>query len=325
MTSNSRVRDRAGRAPSARNGDRPGPATRVPDAGPGRASATTPAHFEESRRDLEPYGFTCEVWEPHPMPRADRHNEIEINFVDSGSLTYLLGGRRVTLRARHLSAFWAATPHQVLLSHDVSFYYVVTVPLAWVLGWGLPETFVQALLGGRVVEEPDEKASVPDVARLAQWHEDLAPGHEGQEEPVLLEVKARLLRLAAATRSAPRGRQAPRLPASAGEAAPSNVEQMASVIARRYREPIGLEDVAAAVGLHPDYAASLFRRTFGTTPTRFIVQHRIMHAQRELVTSDAKVLAVALDAGFGSLSRFNAAFRAICGCSPRDYRAMHRM
>ena len=50
-----------------------------------------------------------------------------------------------------------------------------------------------------------------------------------------------------------------------------------------------------------------------------------MHAQRELVTSDAKVLAVALDAGFGSLSRFNAAFRAICGCSPRDYRAMHRM
>jgi hypothetical protein len=27
-------------------------------------------HFEESRGDLEPYGFTCEVWEPQPMPRA---------------------------------------------------------------------------------------------------------------------------------------------------------------------------------------------------------------------------------------------------------------
>jgi AraC-like DNA-binding protein len=34
---------------------------------------------------------------------------------------------------------------------------------------------------------------------------------------------------------------------------------------------------------------------------------------------------VALDAGFGSLSRFNAAFKAFCGCSPREYRAMHRM
>jgi hypothetical protein len=35
----------------------------------------------------------------------------------------------LTLR---LSAFWAATPHQILACQDVTFYYVVTVPLAWV-------------------------------------------------------------------------------------------------------------------------------------------------------------------------------------------------
>jgi AraC family transcriptional regulator, melibiose operon regulatory protein len=258
------------------------------------------------------------------MPRADRHNELELNLIDSGSLTYLLGGRRVTLRPRHLSAFWAATPHQVLLSRDVTFYYVVTVPLAWVLGWGLPEPFVQKLLGGSVVEEPDDRTADLDMGRLAQWHADLAPGHEGGEEPVLLEVKARLLRLAASTRGITRGRRAQRLLASAGEAAPTNVEQMASFVARKYRDPIRLEDIARAVDLHPDYAATLFRKTFGVTPTRFVLQHRIMHAQRELVTSDAKILKVALDAGFGSLSRFNAAFRSFCGCSPREYRTMHR-
>jgi AraC family transcriptional regulator, melibiose operon regulatory protein len=282
-------------------------------------------HFEESRPDLEPYGFTCEVWEPHPMPRADRHNELEMNFVEAGSLTYLMGGRRVTLRARHLSAFWAATPHQVLLSDDVSFYYVVTVPLAWVLGWGLPEPFVQQLLAGTVVEEPDAGVADLDMARFAQWHGDLAPGGQGGEEPVLLEVKARLLRLAASTRRAPRGSRVHRALASAGESASTNVEQMARFVARHYREPIGLDEVADAVGLHPDYAATLFRKTFGVTPTRFVLQHRIMHAQRDLVTTDAKVLQVALDAGFGSLSRFNAAFRAVCGCSPREYRALHRL
>jgi AraC-like DNA-binding protein len=282
------------------------------------------SHFEESRRDLEPYGFTCEMWEPQPMPRADRHNELELNFVDAGSLTYLLGGRRIRLRARNLLVFWAATPHQVLLSNDVSWYYVVTVPLAWVLGWGLPESFVQKLLAGMAVEEPDERLAELDLGRFAQWHADLAPDHEGGEEAVLLEVKARLLRLASSTRDTARGLRAQRLRSSAGEAAPTNVEQMASFVAQKYREAIDLEDVAQAVGLHPDYAASLFRKTFGTTPTRFIVQHRIMHAQRELVTSDAKILQVALDAGFGSLSRFNAAFRSFCGCSPREYRAMHR-
>jgi AraC-like DNA-binding protein len=60
--------------------------------------------------------------------------------------------------------------------------------------------------------------------------------------------------------------------------------------------------VAGAVGLHPDYAASFSRKTFGVTPTRFTFQHRVVHAQRDLVTTDAKILTVALDAGFGSLS-----------------------
>ncbi len=282
------------------------------------------AHFEESRPDLAPYGFTCEVWEAHPMPRADRHNEIELNLLASGSLTYLLGGRRVTMSPQRLTAFWAATPHQVLASTDVSFYYVITVPLAWMLAWGLPEPFVQRLLSGAVVEEPTGVAADLDLMRCAQWHLDLSSGKPGGEEVALLEVKARLLRLAASTRGVTRGGRTPRVLASAGDAAPTHVEQMASFVALHYREPIGLDDVARAVGLHPDYAATLFRKTFGVTPTRLVLQHRIMHAQRELATTDDKILSVALEAGFGSLSRFNTAFRMMCGCSPREYRRMHR-
>ncbi len=282
------------------------------------------AHFEDSRPDLAPYGFTCEVWEAHPMPRPDRHNEIELNLVAAGSLTYLLGGRRITLRPQRLTAFWAATPHQVLPSGDVSFYYVVTVPLAWVLAWGLPEPFVRALLSGAVVEEPLDTAADLDMMRCAQWRVDLSSGRPGSEEVALLEVEARLLRLAASTRSAAEGDRNPRALAWAGDAAPTHVEQMAGFVALHYREPIGLTDLARAVGLHPDYAATLFRKTFGVTPTRLVLQHRIMHAQRELATTDAKILSVALDAGFGSLSRFNTAFRLVCGCSPREYRRRHR-
>jgi len=283
------------------------------------------AHFEESRPDLEPYGFTCEVWEPQPMPRADRHNELELNLLDAGSLTYLLGGRRATLRPRRLSAFWAATPHQILASRDVTFYYVVTVPLAWVLGWGLPEPLVQRLLSGALVEEPEASTAALDMARFAQWHEDLSSGGERREEAVLLELKARLLRLAAATHGRSRHESAPRALASAGGGAPTSVERMATFVARHYRDPVGLEEVAREVRLHPDYASALFRKAFGVTPTRFILQHRVSHAQRMLVTSDAKILAVAMEAGFGSLSRFNAAFRRLCGCAPRQYRSLHRL
>ncbi len=36
-----------------------------------------------------PYGFTLERWTPCLMPRQDRHNEVEINYLSEGSLTYL--------------------------------------------------------------------------------------------------------------------------------------------------------------------------------------------------------------------------------------------
>jgi len=44
-----------------------------------------------------------------------------------------------------------------------------------------------------------------------------------------------------------------------------------------------------------------------------------------LVTTEDLVLNIALSAGFGSLSRFNEAFRRAFGCTPRDYRKQHQL
>src|SRR5262245_22531768 len=96
-------------------------------------------HFDSQRREFTPYGFTCEIWEPRRMPRPDRHDEIEINFLDRGTLTYLFGGQRMTVEARRVTAFWAAVPHQIVGFDKLNYYHVVTVPFGWVLQWGLPE------------------------------------------------------------------------------------------------------------------------------------------------------------------------------------------
>ncbi len=48
--------------------------------------------------------------------------------------------------------------------------------------------------------------------------------------------------------------------------------------------------------------------------------HRIAHAQRLLATTDAKVIDVANESGFPSLSRFYAAFRSVCGQTPNAFR-----
>ncbi|MCU0718670.1 MAG: helix-turn-helix domain-containing protein [Pirellula sp.] len=58
--------------------------------------------------------------------------------------------------------------------------------------------------------------------------------------------------------------------------------------------------------------------------TAFVVQHRLSHAQRLLVTTEDSILNIATESGFQSLSRFNEAFKEACGCSPREYRKLHR-
>jgi AraC-like DNA-binding protein len=277
-------------------------------------------HFDTCRRDFAPYGFTCEVWEPRRMPRPDRHDEIEINFLDRGTLTYLMGGQRVSVRARRVTAFWAAIPHQIIGFNNVNFYYVVTVPFGWVLQWGLPEHLLAALTQGQIVADTKGTRSGLDRQLFEQWHQDVEGGNTSREI-VVLELRARLLRLAD---SVDHQEIWPAVSAeNAGARLQTNLEKaesMACFVARNYTSRIQVKDIAGCVGLHPDYAATLFRKTFGTTLNVLITRHRVAHAQRQLLTTDERIVNIAHDSGFDSLSRFNRAFKQIAGVTPRQYR-----
>jgi len=281
--------------------------------------------FDSRRPDFAPYGFTCVRWHPTPMRRPDRHNEIELNFLESGWVTYLLGGRKIRIEAGQLSVFWAAIPHQIIGYGDEPEYFVATIPLAWFLQCKLPDDLVHCLLHGRVVSECKKTHVRSDVQLFSQWEKDLGKGDAGIMRAVLLEMEARLLRFALGANrsgSAQKTNRKNRVVISDGGL--NKVEQMACLIAQRYAERITIETIGRAVGLHPNYAMTLFRKAFGTTLIDYLTQHRISHAQRLLATTDQKIVDVALNSGFGSISRFNDAFRRVCDCSPRDYRHRHR-
>lgn len=256
------------------------------------------------------------------MNRPDRHNEIEINLLQTGSLTYLVGGQKVRIPSQRLSAFWAAMPHQIIEFEDSSEYFVATLPLAWFLQCRLPEPLVQSLLQGHVVTESSVEPVQTDFQLLAHWERDLSHPTSGLRRAVLLELEARLLRLAGTMqsvekRSVSRHRQA----VSATDL--SKVEQMASYIARNYTHPLSVDVISKQVKLHPNYAMGLFKDKIGTTLVDYITKQRISHAQRLLATTEMRILDIALASGFVSISRFNEAFRRECGCSPRHYRKQH--
>lgn len=256
------------------------------------------------------------------MRRPDHHNEIELNLLYSGWVTYLLGGQKVKFEVGTLGLFWAALPHQIIDYAKGTEYFVATIPLSWFLQCALPERLTQPLMRGEVIMEPDRHRGASDQALFAQWESDLAGVRADTKDIAMLEMEARLRRLAGSLPSpSVQKRQRRRLLLQAGGL--NKVEQMACFVAQRYTEPLTVDGISRAVGLHPNYAMNLFKRTFGTTLIDYLTRHRISHAQRLLATTDAKVLEIAFASGFSSLSRFNEAFRRACGCTPREYRAEH--
>jgi AraC-like DNA-binding protein len=281
--------------------------------------------FDPTRPDFSSYGFSCVRWTPTRMPRCDRHNEIELNLLESGRLTYLMGGQKVTVPAGRLIAFWASIPHQILDFEGLTDYYVLTIPLAWFLQWRLPDRLTQPMMRGGIIMDPDESRLASDRARFGVWREDLRIGSEERHQVVLLEIESRLRRLALTVAAElPQGSRR-KTPAVLGQQQLSRAEEMACFVAQHYTQPLTTDGISRHVGLHPNYAMALFQRTFGTTLVKYITQHRLSHAQRLLVTTQDSILNIAMHSGFGSLSRFNEAFRQALGCTPRDYRRLHQL
>ncbi len=260
------------------------------------------------------------------MPRPDRHDEIEINFLDQGRLTYLIGGNRITVESQAVTLFWAAVPHQIIQFEDVTHYYVITIPFGWFLQWGLPDDLqTQLILGNVLATEANNAVASRDKTLFDQWHRDLSSSDTEAQEIVLLELKARLLRLARSHS------HRPPLPVAHGNARSSRAspnlekaELMAGYISRNFKSRLLIQEIADSVDLHPDYAATLFRKTFGITLNSLITRHRVAEAQRLLITSNEQLVNVALSSGFDSLSRFNRAFKEVTGTTPSGFRKQCR-
>jgi len=263
--------------------------------------------------------FGLDAWRgsPHVMRETHWHDEIELNFVERGTVAYLAGGQLIMLEAGHLAVFWGAVPHRVVEAEAGTLFTWLTLPLAAVLRWSLPEAFARPLLHGHFLSSGPGTALDTDAATFRRWVGDLqGPLPEGRAA-LLLEAEARLRRLSAGgTGQRPLG--------PVNDAALRHAQGMAGFIAQHYAQPLTAAEIADAVNLSPHHAMSVFRGVMGRTLVSYLTQYRVAHAQRLLATTDVPILDVASECGFSSVSRFYEAFGASCGRSPRAYRVAMR-
>jgi AraC-like DNA-binding protein len=91
-----------------------------------------------------------------------------------------------------------------------------------------------------------------------------------------------------------------------------------------FGEPLDLAALAAAVHLSPKHLSRLFRDALGIAPIAYLRRHRLHWAREQLLSTDAPVTTIGLEAGFKDTAHFSRAFRAEHGVSPRALRSTTR-
>ena len=256
------------------------------------------------------------------MPKAHRHSDIEANYIESGHLEYLFNGQLRRVPPKRLTFFWAAIPHQLIRAQNVGSPFWITLPLESFLQWRLPQPVTQSVLRGGLLAERDENPLTPLLLR--RWCDDLAQNKPGLRDVAALEVEAAVRRLAAcglaATRRTATKKRRTTPDPTLTDKSIRHIVAMTRFMADHHRNPISTADIARDVGLHPNYAMNLFKWFCGVSLGVYLTRLRISHAQRLLATTTRSATQIAMDSGFGSVSRFYEAFAANVGQSPLKYR-----
>jgi AraC-like DNA-binding protein len=83
-----------------------------------------------------------------------------------------------------------------------------------------------------------------------------------------------------------------------------------------------VKDMAVRVGLCHDYFSRIFKKSFGVSPSSWLVQERIGAVAEELEYSTRSISEIAYDYGYEDIFFFSKQFKQIKGCSPRKWRKM---
>jgi len=245
---------------------------------------------------------------PHDRPFEEQHAGVAIALVVAGTFQYRTPAGRALM-----------TPGSLLLGNDGQCFRCSHEHAAGdrCLSFHFAPDYFASLAADAGVRRPDAPFTSPRLTLprslaplMARARASLASGPIGEWGDVALALAVGVLELIAG--------------------GPSAVPAIAPVHERRVTELVrhidghpaaahSLESLAHAAGLSPFHFTRVFQGAVGVSPHQYVMRMRLQHAAGRLVDRSAKVLDVALDAGFGDVSNFNHAFKREFGVSPRAF------
>lgn len=179
----------------------------------------------------------------------------------------------------------------------------------------LRQLLPQAADGGAVDVEPQFAVADSQIRQLMRCMAD-----EARHGSPTGRAYAEALSLALAQRVLGRFGRTVREPAAHDAMTPSRMRRIREFVQANLDRDLSLVELARVAGLSPHYFLHLFKRAFGVTPHRYVLEQRVAAARGLLKDESLSISEVALALGFADQSHFTATFRRILGTTPNRFR-----
>ncbi|MDE1994213.1 MAG: helix-turn-helix domain-containing protein [Rhizobiaceae bacterium] len=266
-----------------------------------------------------PRTFLVERHTADTMSAAHWHDQIEINLLMSGRMTYLFNGRQEHVEAGRLVLFWAAIPHQTIEVTADSPLICIYLPLADFLGLAIDKAERQAVMQGAFLAEQGSMELT--TATASRWIEEWQTGDNTRRQLIADEVKLKVRRMILDHADYRGGSKE-----AAASISPSirHVQALTGLINTHFSERLTLAQLAKLAEVHPTTANRVFRDVLGISVMEYLTRYRLARAMHELAESEASIAGIAHTSGFGSSTRFYDVFRRRTGTTPRQFRLAMR-
>ncbi|NCF48913.1 MAG: helix-turn-helix domain-containing protein [Bacteroidetes bacterium] len=267
-----------------------------------------------------PEKFLMQRHLPEPMECLHTHGHVEILLPVGCHLTYVTQLGNSVAPSGHISVLWGQTPHRLITvdheNHDQGEILIANLPLSEMLSWSMPEIFMAQLFSGRLIV--GDTADPANFSCFARWHADYSTGNNELTDVARQELQLCLLRQSLCGWRHD-GVEAP-LTVNPPQRQARRVQAMIRYMAENYRLPTTVADIAAEAGISKGHAMTLFQKQMNTSMISYLNELRLRHAQSALANSNEKIVNIAFDAGFGSMSQFYEVFQRATGDSPQVWR-----
>lgn len=279
-------------------------------------------HLEEKKRHgdvLFPFNlYPCSIPGDFPSVALHWHRNMEIVFVKKGGMLCQLGMGSEAVWEGDICIVPPGTLHGLRCMEGMHAEYENIIFDPELLGAGAADLCARqyllplsagGLLQPRILRPGDAgyAAVAEDLARAEQLCGDRPAGYELAVKAVLLMFIFHLMQLQRELPAAERPETA-------------RLKQVLDFIQREYAGPLSVDRAASACGCSASHFMRWFKQSTGSSFVNYLNEYRLSEAARLLRSTEEKILTIAQDVGFESLSNFNHQFKLRYGQTPREYR-----